>query len=244
METTIKKLLLLAVIAFAMSFQAKAQFHFGINALGSHPLSHWADTGTANFGVNPYMGNAAKFGAGIGFRFQYDFSWRYNGIVSPFVDIDGMWNPKNESTKQVYDKKSCTLAHYINIPIMVGATYRYFPNYQRPIIGFFAEGALGADILFVTQEGWAGNPQTYKPSTAFAIRIGGGICLTPQLNLGVHYTFLGNHKIDKNTEGNEFPQEIKLRIPEKLKESVLTLKLTYIIKGNKMTQLPIRNSPL
>lgn len=242
MMKSVKRLALLALMIVA-SFQMKAQFHFGINAMGTMPLSHMAEKGAVNFGVNPYKGNAT-FGAGIGFRFQYDFSWRYNGIVSPFVDIDGMWNPKNKETKQIYDEYSCTLAHYVNFPVMAGATYRYFFNYQRPIIGFFVEGALGADFLYVTQEGWKDNPQTYKLSPAFAIRIGGGICLTPQLNIGVHYTFLGNHTIDKKVEGSEFPEEIELRIPEKLKENLLVLKLTYIIKGNKLKQLPLRNCPL
>ncbi len=254
MMKSVKRLALLALMIVA-SFQLKAQFHFGLNAIGTFPVSHWAEEGAANFGTNPYKGNANIVGAGIGLRFQYDFSWRYNGIVSPFVDIDGLWNPKNKETKAIYDQYSCTLAHYINAPIMAGAMYRYFLNYQKPIIGFFVEGAIGADLLYVTPEGWEGQTQKYEISPALAVRIGAGICLTPQLNIGVHYAFFGNHSINVagakegfdevgNSQGVEFPMEIELRMPDKLKESAIMVKLTYIIKGNKLKQLPLRNSPL
>jgi len=241
MKNSIKRLALLAIMIVA-SFQMKAQFHFGINAIGTMPMSHWAEKGAANFGTNPYKGNAF-FGAGIGFRFQYDFSWRYNGIVSPFIDIDGLWNPRNKTMKDYFAPRSFTVGHFVNAPVMLGATYRYFFNYQRPIIGIFVEGAIGADLLYITQEGWENNPQTYKISPALAVRAGLGICLTPQLNIGVHYIFLGNHAIEKDKAGIYDP-DVVLWLPEKLKENALMLKLTYIIKGNKLKHLPIKNSPL
>lgn len=260
MKTSIKKLAILALIVVT-GLQLKAQFHVGINAMGTMPISNWAEQGAVNFGINPSKGNAA-FGAGIGIRFQYDFSWRYNGIVSPFVDIDGMWNQRNAQMRAHFEPISFTLGHYINAPIMAGATYRYFLNYQKPIIGFFIEGAIGADLLYLTQEGWENNAQTYKLSPALALRAGLGICLTPQLNIGVHYTFLGNHEIVKDKAGTfegevidwtardaqgnitPTPANINSFLPEKLKESAVVFKLTYIIKGNKLKQLPLRNSPL
>lgn len=254
MKNSIKRLALLVLIVVA-SLQLKAQFHVGINAMGTIPVSHWAEEGAVNFGINPYKGNAA-FGVGIGVRFQYDFSWRYNGIVSPFVDIDGMWNQRNAQMRAHFEPISFTLGHYINVPIMFGATYRYFLNYQKPFIGFFVEGALGADLLYLTQEGWEHNSQKYKISPAFAVRIGAGICLTPRVNIGVHYAFLGNHNIEASQKATlegtiedwskpEHPEaQIALFLPEKLKEGAVIIKVTYIIKGNKIKHLPLRNSPL
>ena len=245
MRNSIKRIALLALIVVT-SFQLKAQFHFGLNAMATFPVSHWADEGAANFGTNPYYGNASTIGAGFGFRFQYDLSWRYNGILTPFVDINGLWNQKNKETKELYDEYSCTLAQYVNAPIMAGAMYRYFFDYTKPFWGVFAEGALGVDLLYITPEGWESHLQKYDISPAFAIRIGGGLCVTPRFNIGVHYAFYGNHKINitESTEGVEFPKEIELRIPEKLKENAVVVKFTYIIKGTKLKQLPIRNSPL
>ena len=249
MMNSIKRIALLAVLVVAVSLQVKAQFHAGISVMGSFPVSHMAEKGATQFGTNPYKGNAAPMGAGIGLRFQYDFSWRYNGIVSPIIDLEGYWNPKNQLMKDFSKETSFTVGHYINGSFMAGAMYRYFLNYQKPILGFFLEGAMGADVLYVTQEGWEGNEQIYKPSTAFAVRIGGGLCVTPQLNIGVHYEFLGNHKNIERKQQGEFTDRIdgellSLYLPEKLKESLVVLKLTYIIKGNRIKHLPLTNSPL
>lgn len=195
---TFKTLILAAALLFAGISASYAQFltpesgaSFSLKLLGAMPSGDFGNNSTliAPTLINSSSAGNAEMGAGIGFKVEYQFKFG----LGVFIGADAMWNQLNQDARTKYDAIKKTKPNFINFPIMVGVDYQcYFGH----VFGLYAEGALGANLLYVTPEGWSDNMTEFRLSTAFAWEAGGGILLGKHVSLGVHYYMLGQHKLE------------------------------------------------
>ena len=222
---TLKTLLLAIAILFAGISASYAQFmtpesgaSFSLKLFGAMPMGDFGNNSTlytlAPSILNPTSAGNVDMGAGLGFKVEYQFNFGL-GI---FIGADAMWNQLNQEARTKYDALKKTKPNYINFPIMIGVDYQcYFGH----VFGLYAEGALGANLMYVTPEGWSDNLTEFRLSTAFAWEAGGGILIGKHLSLGVHYYALGDHKI----EIKDAPAILSTATSRMQKVDVLTFRL-------------------
>lgn len=139
------------------------------------------------------IGKGATLGLGLGYRCTYRFDIGY-GEVSPFLNVDFMWNQIKGSYRDSLSVASARIPKYFNIPIMLGINYSY---QLTDIIKVFGEFGVGSDLFFVTSEGWKNNDAKpfckYDTKTALCWQIGGGAYFGSHVSASLHYYGLGKH---------------------------------------------------
>lgn len=151
--------------------------------------------------INPdNIGKSASFGAGFSFKYSFNFPiMEDKAFAGPFVGISTTWNKLDGDVSDELDKISCTKPNYINVPLMVGASGRYYFN---DVLGVFGEFGIGTDMLCITRQGWKDNYQKYGADFALAWQVGAGAYFGRHLSLGIHYYKFGNHQTISTPSGN------------------------------------------
>ena len=104
-----------------------------------------------------------------------------------------MWNYINKGVRDAYDLVSCTKPMYINVPIIIGATW--MSDFVNSPVNLWVEAGLGCDLFLKTTEGWKGNTVSYVMNPEFACEGGIGIMLVKTVSIGVHYYWLGKQDV-------------------------------------------------
>lgn len=151
--------------------------------------------------INPdNIGKSASFGAGFTFKYSFNFPvMEDKAFAGPFVGISTAWNKLDGDVSDELDKIKCKKPNYINIPLMVGASGRYYFN---DVLGVFGEFGIGTDMLCITKQGWSGNYQKYGADFALAWQVGVGAYFGRHLSMGMHYYKLGDHQTISTDDGN------------------------------------------
>lgn len=219
-KANIFKTLAVAALFLFSGFTANAQFEFSLYFVGGLPTG---DLNTkvpqdANGVYGNYMGmlgksyvmNESTALLGAGFRFGYHIGINNSeyGEIAPFVEFAGLWNRPKSGIRDQFDIAQNDYPHYINIPIYIGAQYRYPVT---DIIKPFAEFGIGYDLLFITSE-YGKDPSglikrddyQYSTSGSFSWQLGLGCYFSNYVSVGLYYYGLGSHKIDyKNFKVDE-----------------------------------------
>ena len=199
--------ILLAAALLLTCFSANAQrhhrgsdrlgeFYFGFDAVA--PLGEFnksAEAIGAGYGVFPLneenIGTSAAFGIGLSFKYSFAFSIIDDQCsAGPFVGVDVAWNNLDKNVRKVFNDVKADVPNYINLPIMIGANGRYYFN---DVFGVSAEFGIGADMLYITPQGWSDCKQKYGTDFALAWQVGAGVYFGRHVNVGVHYYSLGRH---------------------------------------------------
>ncbi|MBR0074047.1 MAG: hypothetical protein IJP95_09455 [Bacteroidales bacterium] len=172
------------------------EFYFGFDAVA--PLGEFnkaADAIGAGYPVYPldgdHVGTSASMGIGFSFKYSFTFSIIDDQCsAGPFVGIDLAWNNLDKKVRNVFNDVKADKPNYINMPIMVGANGRYYFN---DIFGVSAEFGIGADMLYITPQGWSDVKQKYGTDFSMAWQVGAGVYFGRHVNLGIHYYSFGTH---------------------------------------------------
>ena len=172
------------------------EFYFGFDAVA--PLGEFnkeADAIAAGYGVLPldadHVGTSASMGIGLSFKYSFTFSIIDDQCsAGPFVGVDLAWNNLDKGVRNVFNDVKADKPNYINLPIMIGANGRYYFN---DVLGVSAEFGIGADMLYITPQGWSDCKQEYGTDFAMAWQVGAGAYFGRHVNLGVHYYSFGTH---------------------------------------------------
>lgn len=203
-KTNIFKTLVIGAAFCFAGLTANAQFEFGLTLTGGLATGALTtdipQTGTLMgnsqglMGTN-YIMNSSSALLGFAFRFGYRIPI-YNGEygeVLPYVELNGFWNRPKKSVRTQYDEADNTFPHYINVPIYVGAQYRYPVT---DIIKPYAEFGIGYDMLFITSEyGTPGDDYRYNSKGALSGNVGVGCFFSDWVSVGIYYYGFGSHKI-------------------------------------------------
>jgi len=172
------------------------EFYFGFDAVA--PLGEFNKEADAIAVGKPVMplapesvGTSATIGLGLSFKYSFAFSIIDDQCsAGPFVGIDLAWNNLDKGVKKVFNDVKADKPNYINMPIMIGANGRYYFN---DVLGVSAEFGLGADMLYITPQGWSGAQEKYGTDFSMAWQVGAGVYFGRHVNLGVHYYSFGTH---------------------------------------------------
>lgn len=211
-------------IAIFLSGNVYSQSGFSIHAGPSFPLSDFGDddmedddSGLAGVGLS--LGGKYLYqlnDKGLGLSFGADFN--LNGLKSDVKD-----DIEDELSDSDADIK---FSKYINVPVIAGLNYSYKTNDQ---ISLFGDFGIGADFLKVTdmtiEEDNEEGVLSYKLSTQFAYKIGGGLVVNDKFIIGLHYNGLGEHNLKGEYKYDGESEDMEDR---ELKVSLLTL--TFGIK--------------
>ena len=203
-------ILCLALFTLGIGTSAQAQFRQSIFLNGNLPTGSFAsDINTDRIqlvtGSNvplgyTEIGKDASIGFGAGYRASYRFDVGM-GMVAPFAQADFYWNTISGDLSEEYTQaRAKSTPTYFNIPIQVGVSYLYDELWND--ITPYAEFGLGADLMFITQEGPFTINQieygkyNYNPSTAFSFSIGLGAYFGNHVSAGLYYYGFGKHTIE------------------------------------------------
>ena len=190
-------LMCVAVCSFGQTTKSGLSIQLG----GILPMGefHAQPTGLPIIGVIPgfntfEQNGGAMFGASFGLKYTYSFqnTKMENSGLGIFVSADGMWNALNKNLRDLYDNARETKPMYVNVPIMIGASYT---TQFSDVFGIWAEAGLGADLFFKTPEGISERLTKYKMSPEFAFEAGVGVIFVRTISLGAHYYWLGSHNV-------------------------------------------------
>ena len=215
-----KKSILVKLTMIAMLFAfgincATAQTKFSVHAGLASPLGSFADSRAANNQM-AWLNRTDRAGAGMGFNLGMKMHFPIQSIkgLSVVATADFFYNGPNSDVKdwrddvvddmltnENLDDFTVTLPKYINVPIMVGANYKYRVSKTAQLWG---EGTLGLNIGKITAlsiNAVDGNSEgnlkrSYTSNTSFAFQIGAGVILSKKFSIGVHYYALGGQKVE------------------------------------------------
>ena len=208
----IVKALCLAALFLGLGTAAQAQFHQSVYLNGNIPTGDFASDASAGPTLHPsytagvpltyeQVGKDASVSFGIGYRASYAIEIDETvGSVSPFANIDILWNTIGGAWGDKYDDAYFSSPTYFNIPLMAGVNFTYIEVAEN--ITPFGEFALGTDLLWITAEGTDKLPDgsnyrfAYKPTFAFSWMIGAGAFFGQHISAGLYYYGLGKHTID------------------------------------------------
>lgn len=149
---------------------------------------------------------AALFGASLGLRYNYKFIGTHieDSGFGIFVSADLMWNYVKKSVRDTYDAAKCTKPMYVNVPIMIGASWT--SDFVRSPVNIFGEVGIGCDLFKKTTEGWSGKTISYDMNPEFACEAGVGVIFARLFSIGIHYYWLGKQdiKVTGTTYGEGF----------------------------------------
>ncbi len=192
MKKVVKKLAV-CLSGLLMGCQLHAQVGLEIHAGTTMPLGSWAQA-KANPNENKILiGAAPGFNAGISYTYpignsglgiQAGVDFNMNGLQTSF---------KNDLKKDL-DGAEISFHKFMNVPITAGINYKYKIN---KTVGIFTNAGLGMNIMKATDltyngQGYSGEI-TFKPTLAFAGKLGGGLLLFDRFTVGAHYCYLGAH---------------------------------------------------
>lgn len=215
-KTNIFKTLLLGAAFCFASFSANAQFEFGLSLTGGIatgdmkakiPASGSVMGNSQGLMGTQYIMNSSSNMLGFAFRFGYRIPINNSeyGEVLPYVEVNGFWNRPNKDMRKQYDEANNTYPHYINVPLYIGAQYRYPVT---DIIKPYAEFGIGYDLLFISSEyGKPGDDYRYKSKGALSGNVGVGCFFSDWVSVGIYYYGFGSHKImlKENSEIDGLP---------------------------------------
>lgn len=198
-------LLVAALLLLCFSVQAQhhrhsdrvGEFYFGFDAVA--PLGEFnkqanaIGAGKGTFPLNEEnVGTSASMGGGLSFKYSFTFSIIEDQCsAGPFVGVDVAWNNLDKKVREVFNEVKADKPNYINMPILIGANGRYYFN---DVLGVSAEFGIGADMLYITPQGWSDCKQKYGTDFAMAWQVGAGAYFGRHVNLGIHYYSFGTHK--------------------------------------------------
>ena len=211
-KSILVKLTMIAMLfAFGMNC-ATAQTKFSVHAGLASPLGSFADSRAENEQM-AWINRTDRAGAGMGFNLGMKMHFPIQSIkgLSVVATADFFYNGPNSDVKDFRDDVvddmltyrddyTLTLPKYINVPIMVGANYKYGVSKTAQLWG---EGALGLNIGKITKcfiHEVDGNMEwnrewSYTSNMSFAFQIGAGVILSNKFSIGVHYYALGGQKV-------------------------------------------------
>ena len=215
-------LLTALLMGFSTMFAQNSKSGVSIQLGGILPSVQFDNTPSLVIPGPNSFGNAggAMFGASFGLKYTYTF--KKTSIedlgLGIFVSADAMWNAMQKDIRTKYDNVSCTKPMYVNVPIMVGASYT---TQFSDVFGIWVEAGLGVDLFYKTPEGWKNNMLDYKLNAEFATEVGAGILLAKTVSLGAHYYWLGTHDVRVKDDN------INLTFANPLKVGVWAFKLGF-----------------
>lgn len=220
-KTNIFKTLLIGGALCFAQFTANAQFEFGLSLDGGIVTGDMAQK--VPITTNPLYDGGSAYGnsqgllgrqyvlngssAILGFAFRFGYRIPINnseyGEVLPYVEINGMWNRPNKNIRNQYNTYGTdgnAFSNYINIPLYVGAQYRYPVT---DIIKPYVEFGIGYNMLLITTEkgdksavlGYPKGLDTYKyknPMGSISGNVGVGCFFSDYVSVGVYYYGLGS----------------------------------------------------
>ena len=207
----IVRVLCLTALMIGFGAAAQAQVRQSIYLNGNIPTGDFGSKAAEGPSVNTLydagvpltyeqIGKDASIGFGLGYRASYRFDVGV-GMVSPFVNVDFLWNTIASKWRDKYSDYYLTSPTYFNIPLMGGVSYIY-DELPWDDISVFGEFGVGTDFLWITSEGTdkdkSGNNFSfaYKPTFAFAWMLGAGAFFGEHVSAGIYYYGLGSHNID------------------------------------------------
>jgi hypothetical protein len=151
-------------------------------------------------------------GAGVGLNIGGRFSYPVTDIgLSLFVGTDlyfnGLQREVKDDIEDRYDNWGIDVdirySKYINMPLFAGVNYTYKAN---DMISLFGDFGIGPDFMKITRTKVQAEDNevilTYKTSTQFALKVGGGIMLNDKFFVSMHYNGFGEHEIEGEMEYN------------------------------------------
>ena len=141
----------------------------------------------------------ANAGLGVTFRAGMRLDLGF-GDMTPYVEGGFLWNASTSDLRDGYEASTSvdgvrgSAPEYLNIPILIGAKYRYeLTDVFKP----FAEFGLGCNLLFISGSGYKDNEwYSFQPTGAFAWSIGAGSYFTDMVSLTIYYVGLGDHNME------------------------------------------------
>ena len=207
------RLFLAAAAMFAATFTLNAQSSFSFRFGGLMVLGDLAESQTiTSFWDNTKAGNAAAYGAFLGFQFTQGIG---DGGLGVFVSADAHWTPSNQEIRKMYDEHSWTKPQYINIPVMAGVHY----HMPAVMVSPYAEVGVGVNFFVKTPEGVSGNLRKYDMTKSFAVEGGLGVMFNDVFSVGVHYLLPGINGVTISTQDMDADYDLKL--------SMLALRLGF-----------------
>ena len=195
------RLFFFVVVMLAASFPLSAQ-SFSIRFGGLMTLGDLAESkSVTSFVENARAGNAAAYGASVGFQFSVDV---FNGL-GLFVSADALWTPSNQEIRQMYDERSWTKPQFINIPLLLGLNYRMPAVTVSP----YCEVGLGVNLFIKTPEGVSDNLTKYDMTESFAVEGGLGVMFNDVFSVGVHYLLPGIDGVKISTKDMDADYDVK-----------------------------------
>ena len=198
----IKCMLVAAALLAGASMQAQNfSFRFGGHML----LGDLAESQTVtSFLDNAKAGNAAGYGASLGFQFSLDVT---DGLAA-FVSADAIWTPSNKEIRKMYDEHSWTKPQFINVPVLAGLVYTLPASSVAP----YFEAGLGVNFFVKTPEGVSGNLMKYDMTESFAVDGGLGLLFGSVFSVGVHYLLPGIDGVKISTQDVNADYDLKASI--------------------------------
>lgn len=195
MRTIRNFIVAILMIASFSTVSAQDKSGFSIHLGGVLPMGQF--TQSPSYIVPCALGDkgSAIFGASLGLRYNYTFA---NTRIEDsgfgiFASADMFWNYINKNVQNAYDQVSCTKPMYVNVPIVIGASWT--SDFVASPVNIWVEAGLGCDLFLKTKEGWSNNTVSYAMNPEFACEGGVGILISRLVSIGVHYYWLGKHEI-------------------------------------------------
>lgn len=241
-KTNIFKTLVLGAAFCFASFTANAQFEFGLSLTGGIstgdmktkiPVSGALMGNSQGLMGTQYIMNSSSDMLGFAFRFGYRIPINNSeyGEVLPYVEVNGFWNRPNKDLRKQFDEANNTYPQYINVPLYIGAQYRYPVT---DIIKPYAEFGIGYDLLFISSEYGkalnAGDDYRYNAKGALSGNVGVGCFFSDWVSVGIYYYGFGSHKImlKENSEIDGLPlSDLDDRLAQYGHVNLTTLKVEY-----------------
>jgi len=188
------------------------------------------------------IGKGASTGIGGTLRVGLWLDVGNGSFILPYVEGSFLWNSTKSKYRDIYDnnalnaelKSTPSVPNYFNIPILVGAKYRY---QLTEILSPFAEASIGFDMMFISSNGYSGvaNPTdgssnylhySYKPSGALAWSLGAGTYLGSNVSVGLYYLNLGAHRIEYTSRSYNDGDDVSYNV-EKRRLGELALRVGF-----------------
>lgn len=206
------RLFLAAAAMFAATFTLNAQSSFSFRFGGLMVMGDLAESQTVtSFLDNAVAGNAASYGAFLGFQFSMEITHGFGA----FLSADALWTPSNKEIRKMYDERSWTKPQFINVPVIAGLMYRLPGATVAP----YFEAGVGMNLFYKTPEGVSGNLREYDPTTSFAVEGGAGFMFGDVFSVGVHYLLPGIDGVKISTKNVDADYDVKA--------SILSLRLGF-----------------
>jgi len=148
-----------------------------------------------DFGDNNKNWGGANTGYTIGAKYLWDLNMK--GLMLS-LGADVMYNGLQDEIRNNLESQDFDNTHkFVNVPVTAGLNYALKIN---RMISVYCEAGIGPDFLKITNDARYYNLKedfirSFKISTRFGYKAGGGLILMDKYYLGVHYYGLGNRDV-------------------------------------------------